>query len=668
MASENKIFKVQAPDGKVYPVSGPPDATDEELIDALMRQRPEVAKAAQVSTQSRMPKAAQIAITASQGATMNFLDELAGAAALGQLGQSYAMGGTDQPPSRADYTNVRDVIRQGQQQFAEENPAAAFGTEVTGALSTLPLTIGGRAVPAGANLLYRGYRAMRPVVGQSAVSAAGASTAEDLPQFREDVTRGTLEGTMFGGGTALGMKGLGIAGRHIGPKIPKVGPEFEKSVARERLAQLLQRDMEARILRGDADPVTIAEARLRKFGRDEPNAPLAVTGESTLGELALLRNQPGVAKTLTKRESRRIERKRGPALVSAAETALDAQGMPFRATAQQFVQQAKAKSEPFYAQLRNVDFDVDDELADLINRSRKAYGDAEELALVTGMPAKLDLGNVRSGDRVPFEVLDNLKRALYDIEDAAKGEFGKPTNRSRAYTNLRRDLIRKLDAVSPKDESGRSIYQQARASFEGETNLENAMKRGRDVITQDVEELADIVDSLDPAQLQAFRLGAAQAVRDKAGTPTGQTQLLNLYKSPALQARLRTVFGNDFKTFQKAVLQQEELRRVSQVGQGSQTYGLMAGADDQNALARGLQAARAAQGDNLGMAQEVAQQFSRLRMPEASRNQLARMLLQRGEPALDELRDMRKYMERRRLAQALGRQSTGRVGAITAQE
>jgi hypothetical protein len=44
------------------------------------------------------------------------------------------------------------------------------------------------------------------------------------------------------------------------------------------------------------------------------------------------------------------------------------------------------------------------------------------------------------------------------------------------------------------------------------------------------------------------------------------------------------------------------------------------------------------------------------------------MLLQRGEPAMDELRDMRKYMERRRLAQALGRQSTGRVGAITAQE
>jgi hypothetical protein len=663
--AETKVFPVKAPNGKVYPVRGPADATDEELIDALVKQVPEAAQAAKPRTQTNMPTAAQAAITAGQGATFNLLDEMAGGAVLGQLGQSYLMGGTNQPPTRADYTNVRDVVRGGQRQFAEENPMAATGTEIAGALSTLPLTISGAAIPAGANLLYRGYRAMVPVVGQSALSAAGASEAEDLPQFREDVTRGTLEGTMYGGGTALGMKGLGIAGRHIGPKIPKVGDKFEKSVARERLAQLLQRDMEARIMRGDADPVTIAEARLRKLG---PSAPLAATGESAAGELGLLRNQPGSAKTLTRRESRRIEAGRGPALVGAAEEALDAQGVPFRATAQQFSQQAKAKSEPFYAQLRNVDFDIDPELANIISRARKAFPEAEELAMVSGMPVKLDLGNIKPGDRVPFDVLDNLKRTLYDVEEAAKGEFGKPTNKSRVYTNLRRDLINKLDNLSPKDASGQSIYRQARSTFEGETALENAMKRGRDVINQDVEELGEIVGSLEPAQLEAFRLGAAQAIRDKAGTPSGQTQLLSLYKSPVLQSRLRIVFGNDFKKFQKAVLQQEELRRVSQAGQGSQTYSLMAGADDQNALARGLQATRAAQGDTLGMAQEVAQQFSRLRMPEASRNQLARMLLQRGEPAMDELRDMRKYMERRRLAQALGRQSTGRVGAITAQE
>ena len=43
---------------------------------------------------AQMPASAQGALTFGQGATFNMLDELAGAAALGQLGQSYAMGGT----------------------------------------------------------------------------------------------------------------------------------------------------------------------------------------------------------------------------------------------------------------------------------------------------------------------------------------------------------------------------------------------------------------------------------------------------------------------------------------------------------------------------------------------------------------------------------------------
>ena len=389
--AEIKIFSVKAPNGKVYPIKGPTDATDEELINALIKQVPEASQSVKQRTQANMPTAAQAAITALQGATFNFLDEIAGGAALGQLGQSYAMGGTDESPTRADYTSVRDTVRGGQRQFAENYPKTAIGTEVAGALSTLPLTISGAAIPAGANLLYRGYRALAPVVGQSALSSAGASEATDLPQFREDVTKGTVEGTTYGGGGALGLKGLGIAGKYIGPKVPKIKEKFKKLIARERLAQLLQRDMEARIMGGDADPVTIAEARLRKLG---PSAPLATTGESTTGELRLLINQPGSARTLAKRESRRIEKGRAPALVGAAEEALDAQDVPFRATAKQFLQQAKDKSEPFYAQLRNIDFDIDAELANIISRARKAFPEAEELAMVSGMPVKLDLGNL----------------------------------------------------------------------------------------------------------------------------------------------------------------------------------------------------------------------------------------------------------------------------------
>lgn len=669
---KTQVFQVEAPNGVTYPVEGPIDATDDELVAAVVRQFPEAAQPQQQGvarqTGARLPSFVQGAMTGLSGATMGFLDELAGAANVaGQAGSFAGAGFANQPtpqlrPEQA-YQTGRDVVRGATTQFAQDYPVAAPALEVAGALSTIPFTMGGSAVPAGANLMQRGYRALRPIVGQSAAGAAGQSEAEDTGQLLEDITRGTLEGTAYGGGLTLGGKTLGVLGRHVGPRLPIVGERFEQTPARERLAQILQRDMEARILTGEADPITIAQSRLGKLGSE---APIAATGRSATGELGLLKNMPGSAETLTGREARRIAQQRGPALVTSAEEALDAGGVPFRATVQEFSQQAKEKAAPFYQQLRTTDFDVDNELADIISRAKKAYGEAEELAAVSGMPQRLDLGKVQPGDRVPFEVLDNLKRTLYDIEEAAKGEFGKPTNKSRAYTNLRRDLIRKLDELSPKDKSGQSIYKQARTAFEGEAQLETAMRRGREALTDDVEELQEVINDLDPSQLEAFRLGAAQALRDMAGTQSGQTRLLNMYKEPKLQARLRSVFGSDFRKFQRAVLQQEELKRVEQAGQGSQSFRLLAGAEDQSQMMDMLDAAQAAQQGGLPLTRRVAQGFSNLRMPEASRNQLARMLLLRGEPAQEELRNMRAYMERRRRQQQLAGQLAGRTGAISA--
>lgn len=674
---KTQVFQVEAPNGVTYPVEGPADATDEELVAAVVRQFPEAAQPQQQGvarqTGARLPAAVQGAMTGLSGATAGFLDELAGAANVAAQAGSFAGAGMARRPApqlrpEQAYQPGRDVVRGATTQFGQDYPIAAPALEVTGALSTIPLTMGGSAVPAGANLMYRGYRGLRPIVGQSAVGAAGQSEAEDTGQLAEDITRGTLEGTMYGGGLALGGKTLGVLGRHIGPRLPVVGERFEQTPARERLAQILQRDMEARILTGEADPISIAATRLQRprGGGLGPEAPIAATGRAATGELGLLRNMPGSAETLTGREARRIAQQRGPALVTSAEEALDAGGVPFRATVQEFSEQAKAKAAPFYQQLRTTDFDVDDELADIISGAKKAYGEAEELAAVTRMPQRLDLGKVQPGDRVPFEVLDNLKRTLYDIEEAAKGEFGKPTNKSRAYTKLRRDLIRKLDELSPKDKSGQSIYKQARTAFEGEAQLETAMRRGREALTDDVEELQEIINDLDPSQLEAFRLGAAQALRDMAGTQAGQTRLLNMYKEPKLQARLRSVFGNDFRKFQRSVLQQEELKRVEQAGQGSQSFRLFAGAEDQGQMMDMLDAAQAAQQGGLPLARRVAQGFSNLRMPEASRNQLARMLLLRGEPAQEELRNMRAYMERRRRQQQLAGQLAGRTGAVSA--
>jgi hypothetical protein len=653
---------------------------------------------------AQMPASAQGALTFGQGATFNMLDELAGAAALGQLGQSYAMGGTPTAPTRADYTAPRDIIRGGTSAFAEANPKTALGLEMAGSLATLPFSMGGSVAPLGAGVVSRGGRYVAPIAGQSALGAAGASEAETTPELAKDILYGTGAGVVTGGVTGLGIKGAGAVTRSM---VPSMQREFELQAPRERLAQLLQRDAYARIppdtlakqeriaelqrqlkvIPGpslmkarmqeelnaltsgvEADPTQVAAARLQRprGGGLGPEAPIAATGSATRAELALLRNEPGSTQGMIERSTRPLVNKRGDRLQAASDELLDAQGVPFRATLKQYNEQAKAKAAPFYAQLENYDVTVDAELAALLNRAKKTFSEAEELALVEGMPEKLNLGDLRPGDRVPFNVLDTLKRTLYDIEDNAKGEFGKPTQKSRGYTNLRRDLTDKLDNVAPKDNQGRSVYRLARENFGSETQMATAMERGRKVMSEDVEELAEIIDDLEPAQLNAFRLGAAQALRDQAATPGGQTKLMNLQKSPGMQKRLRLVFGNDFRKFQATVLREAELQKTARAGEGSQSYSLFAGKEDQNKLAQALQAAQMLQGDMIAGAAAIAAKDTGKKLNERQRQQLAELLLLRGQPAQDELRNVRLYLERRAAAQKRAQEASGRIGAFGA--
>jgi hypothetical protein len=643
-------------------------------------------------------------MTFGQGATFNMLDELAGAAALGQLGQSYAMGGTPTAPTRADYTAPRDIVRGGTAAFAEENPKTAFGLEMAGSLATLPFSMGGSAAPLGAGIISRGSRYIAPVAAQSAVGAAGASEAETASDLGMDILYGTGTGVGIGGATGLGIKGAGAVTRRM---VPTMQREFELQAPRERLAQLLQRDAAARIppdtiakqdriaelerqlkvIPGpslmkarmqeelnaltsgvEADPTQVAAARLQRprGGGLGPEAPIAATGSATRAELALLRNEPGSTLGMIDRAVNPLINKRGDSLQASADELLDAQGVPFRATVRQYNEQAKTRAAPYYAKLENYDVPVDAELAALLNRAKKTFSEAEELALVEGMPEKLNLGNLRPGDRVPFNVLDTLKRTLYDIEEGAKGDFGKPTQKSRGYTNLRRDLTGKLDNVAPKDTQGRSVYKLARDEFSSETQMATAMERGRKVMSEDVEDLEEIINDMEPAQLNAFRLGAAQALRDKTAKPAGQTELMNLQKSPGLQKRLRLVFGNDFRKFQATVLREAELQETARAGKGSQTFSLLKGEEDQNKLAQALQAAQMLQGDMIAGAAAVAAKDKGKKLTERQRQQLAELLLLRGQPAQDELRNIRLYIDRRAAAQKRAQEASGRIGAFGA--
>jgi len=670
MAQQEYI--VRLPSGEGFKVTGPEGLTDEQVIAEVRKANPNFDRPAREAG-AALPTGGRRLMTGLQGVFMGAADELAGAAAAqGQAGAYAGAGYARQPAPTVRpeqmYEPAREAFRGGVESFREERPGEAMATEVLGGVIGAPLSLGLGAPRLGATAMQKGYQFLKPIVGTSAISAVGETEAETPGDFAEDVARRTAINAAFGTGLGVAGKGLGMVGSQIAQRTPGIKEKYAIEPARERLAQLLIRDMEARVLRGDADPITIAEARLRKLG---PDATIAATGRSTTGELGLLRNLPGSAEELAARETRRIQKQRGPSITRAAERFTGVTRSAEDELESLAERQQKAAG-PLYEKLRTVAFPIDAELKNILDRSRLDLGAAQRSAIRRG-EQKVDLRKLQEGDELSFASADQLKRSLWDKREAALRKGNK--NEAADADQLRLLLVKKLDSLSPD-------YATARSTFAGFAELQNAVEQGRKAFGETSESLSKLTNKMTPSELEAFQVGAVDSLRLMAGGQAGQTRLLNMYKEPELQGKLRAIFGNDFRKFQKTILQQEELKRVERAGQGSQTGRLLAGAEDQAAATDAIDLAAAAQTGGASLATSAARKFSQLRMPEATRNQLARLLLLRGEqtrflkdgtsvvetPAADELKNMRAYIERRRRQQALAGQLAGRTGAITAQE
>lgn len=631
-----------------YEIEGKKVKTDKPLNDSEIEEIAFSVKS--MARGAAMPAVAQGAMTFAQGPTLGFLDEIGGAAALGQLGQSYAMGGTDTPPSRADYTAPRDIVRGATRSFAKQYPIGSTALQMFGGAALGGL---GAARTGAMTVPQRLGRALTTSAGTGGVTGAGESEADTLGGVGLDALIGAGTSAVFGTGTQGAGMAMSAVGRRGAAAVRKRSAE---NLARERLAQVLSREMPDKM---QDDPFQAFAQR--KVGRLGENAPLAAIGPQTVGQIDLLASMPGTAAKQLDMTRRRIASERGPIIETAAERLLNAEGMPFRATLSGFAQAKQAAAQPLYDQLRGTSFVADNGLVSLLRRATGAQGPARELAQVSGedMP---DLSQIKLGERIPFEALDRIKRALFDIEEGARGEFGKATERSRAYSGLRNELVEKLDELSPKDRTGNSIYQTARNTFAGGAEIETAMRRGSEALRLGVEDLGELVNGMSRGETDAFRLGAAQALRDKIGTQSGQTQLLNVWKEPALQGRLRLIFGNNFNDFRRVLLGQERVKSVERAGQGSQTFARQEAQRDLNDLMETVDVAQNVQTGNVpGIIRSGAR---RLQMPEASRNALARMLLLRGSAAQQEIAATQAYRDA--LARRRSRAASGTGSAVGA--
>ena len=464
-------------EGQIYEAASPDEAYAKH--DQAMASKAAMQRGAQMSP------AAQGALTAAQGATFNFADELAGL-----MNPQY-----------------RDVVRGATQQFAAERPMTAAGLELAGGLATAPFT-GPLSLGRGVTTMGRVARTAGDIAAQGALSGAGA--AEEGERL-SGAAMGAGTGLAIGGGAnVLGRAVRGAAITPIASRMPGVmgiapetlgGYNVRPDYPRERLAELLERDAQARIMTGvePGQEAVMTAARLRKLGKE---APIAAAGGNTLAEIDMLANLPGTAGRQLTMQQRRVAAGRGGAITETAERATGVT----RSAEDELTNLAKRQADaagPLYSKLRDVTFPVDEELQSILGRARLDLGAAQRTATRRGEPTA-QLRSLKQGDQLPFAAADQLKRSLWDKAQAARRKGA--NNEAADLDKLRLDLVKKLDSLSPD-------YAKARETYAGFAELETAVELGRSALSESSEALSKLTKDLTPSELEAFRVGAVDALR-----------------------------------------------------------------------------------------------------------------------------------------------------------
>jgi hypothetical protein len=615
-------------------------------------------------------------MTALQGPTFGFLDELAGAVtapftAMQQnipLGQAYRQG--------------RDIVRGQTESFEAERPFTAAGLQIAAsgpmALLKAPTAIGravmpaitsaapsiaptvqaaGRyltAAPATGQVMGLGQRAAQAGAsgaGYGFVSGLGASTAENPLDVLSDAATSAVFGGGLGAATQPAMAVLGAGGRQV---MARVSPTAAGTYAQQKVAESLIRDVPQDL---SSSALTMAQRRLTRLG---PEARIAdVGGKSTRNLLDVQATLPGTTAEAAERAIRERQATRAGRLRTAADETLGTGGAQFLQKIDDFSNQRFIESRPYYAAIDKATAKVDDAIADVLNRSQAVQREAE-LLLRTKTGQTIDLSQLQPGQTVPMNVLDSLKQSLYD----ASTNLRKSGNaaQANAYDDVRLKLIGELEKQSPKI-GGQSAYTMAMKTWAGPSQMMDAAETGRMVMRGDILDVQQATKGLSPSEIDAFRIGALQALRQQTGTEAGQTSLLKMWKEPATQDRLKVAFGNDYKAFAAAVAKEARLKSLESTGRGSQSAARLAGMADLD-VAPLTQAAGAVGSGNLPAIVTAAANLARqTQTPEAVRNEIGRILLSRDPRELQKLSEIvRQVNASRSRAAGVAGFGAGQVG------
>lgn len=643
---------------------------------------------------ARLPAAARGFINAAQGPLFGFADELGGAVAAGVdkiTGRNPGMSFGDL------YTRYRDVARGGSEQFQKDNPVLAPAMQVAAAMGTgVGLARAAPAAPILAPTTAAGRIGAAAAAGGVSGAVGGAGDAESMVDVPMGMLTGGALGAATGGALNAAGQGSGALGRNI------VGRAANTRIVQDRVRDtgfgggvargiantaddLAMQRVAVALARDGRTPEQVA-ARMRTLG---PDTPLAVgAGKNTRDLLDTMATMPGRTADDAEKLIRQQQAGRAGRLIDAAEKGLGTGGMRLSQTLQGLDEMRSKAAGPLYQQLRGMQVAVDDDLANLLQRARPAFGDAKRLADLNGQPFDLDaaLAKVMEARRTPTNLsnsltqktpppavnlgqLDTLKRQLYDMEQAnINPETGRLNEIGNAIKNLRRAIVSKVDDAT-RDSDGRSLYEAARNVYAGPSELRAAANLGAQVITKPGWKIDALTDGMGNAELQAFRIGAMESLREKLGREGGQTEMLKMWKEPATRERLQAIFpdARTYREFAAEVAKEARRKSVETVGRGSQTASRQARMDDENAgfLTGAVDAGAALKmGNPLGVMSAVRNLYGRTVMPEPVRDRIGGLLMTPSQDAPALLGDLSRYVQAEQARRAAAAARSGLLGGV----
>lgn len=417
------------------------------------------------------------------------------------------------------------------------------------------------------------YRDAHPVLstlanvggGTLALPARAASTVMNVGgRLLEGAKAGSVGGAIAGAAEGEGVEGRlegGVVGAGIGAVLGAVIPGGAELVARtaaglrniaglkgqgaidraqQMLLQALERDgisladLQARAQSGK--PLTIADLANASNTR-------ALLGSASRRGGEAMADVEDFLTTRSKEAFGRLEDDIGRGL-----------GDPnaLRATDQALIAE-KAKASPLYDALKGSTTEMDDELKSVLMRpaGRRAFAKARQWWANKGRAMPED-------GSIPFEVLDQTKKEMDALAKyASTPQGGAEIGGVGAIRDMTAEFRDILDDRFPG-------YAAARKQSADPQQIRDALEAGRAFGREDSADLAADFANLSIPEQDAFRLGAARAIRNKIGKKSFTANTAKEFDNPVIQEQLKAMFPDidTFRTFMQAVADENTMQET----------------------------------------------------------------------------------------------------------